>query len=242
MSSLHLTFAGLATLCASFCWGPPAAAQVPVDLELVLAIDASGSVDTSEFFLQLRGMADALQDPDVAAAITATDGVAVSLVQWSGPIHQIQAVDWAVLTDPESAAAYGLRIVTARRQMFGEGTAIADAMRFAAQLIESNAFSGRRRVIDVSGDGKTNFGRPPGYVRDQLVAAGITINGLAILNEDPELDRYYDEHVIGGAGAFVMTAAEYVDFARAMRRKLLNEILGGPFVEHRSEINLAAVR
>ncbi len=229
-------------LCASLCWGSPAAAQMPVDLELVLAIDASGSVDTSEFYLQLRGIADALRDPDVTAAIAATDGVAVSLVQWSGPINYIQAVDWAVLTDRESAAAYALRVVTARRQMFGTGTAIAEAMRFAAQLIESNAFLGRRRVIDVSGDGKTNYGSPPRYVRDQLVAAGITINGLAILNEDPALDRYYDEHVIGGAGAFVMTAADYVDFVRAIRLKLLNEILGGPVVENRSEINLATVR
>lgn len=139
----------------------------------------------------------------------------------------MQAVDWALLTDAESAAAYGAQILAAGRQMFGE-TAIAEAMRFAATLLDSNAFAGRRRAIDLSGDGVTNYGRSPGYMRDHLTAAGITVNGLAILNEDLNLERYYGEQVIGGPGAFVITATDYADFAQAFRRKLIQEILGVP--------------
>ncbi len=216
-----------AVAAALMMWGGAAAAQQTIELELVLAIDASGSVDATEFDLQLRGIALALQDPVVAAAIETTDGVAVSVVQWAGPSHQVQATDWALLTDGLSAAAHGAAILAGGRQMFGE-TAIAQAMQFSAALMNDNGFRGRRRAIDVSGDGATNYGRSPGYMRDRLAAAGITVNGLAILNEDPNLEQYYAENVIGGPGAFVMVATDYADFAEVFRRKLIQEILGGP--------------
>lgn len=208
-------------------WSSSGSAQQAVELELVLAIDASGSVDDQEFDLQLRGVAAALQDPAVGAAIAATSGLAVSVVQWAGPSHQVQGTDWALLTDADSAAAHGAIILAGGRQMFGE-TAIAHALQFSAGLMENNGFSGRRRAIDLSGDGATNYGRNPSYMRDRLVAAGITVNGLAILNEDPDLERYYADNVIGGPGAFVMAATDYADFAEAFRRKLIQEILGGP--------------
>lgn len=218
---------GALVVAGALTWSSAGLAQQPVELELVLAIDASGSVDAQEFDLQLRGIAAALQDPEVGAAIAATNGVAVSVVQWAGPSHQVQAIDWALLTDGPSAAAHGATILAGGRQMFGE-TAIAQALQFAATLMDRNAYAGQRRTIDVSGDGATNYGRSPGYMRDRLVAAGITVNGLAILNENPDLESYYVEHVIGGPGAFVMVATDYVDFAEAFRRKLIQEILGGP--------------
>ncbi len=239
MSRLCRALVWLSAFLPGLTWGFAAVALEPVELELVLAIDASGSVDAREFDLQLQGIAAALRDPAVAAAIASTNGVALSVVQWAGPSHQVQAVDWALLTDAESAAAHGAQILAAGRQMFGE-TSIAQAMQFAATLLETNAFAGRRRAIDLSGDGATNYGRSPGYMRDRLVATGITVNGLAILNDDPDLERYYGEQVIGGPGAFVIAATDYVDFARAFRRKLIQEILGGPVAAR--PINLVEAR
>ncbi len=116
---------------------------------------------------------------------------------------------------------------TAGRLILGE-TAVDGALRVALAELAANAFSGHRQVIDVSGDGATNWGPLPDRIRDRAVAAGVTINGLAIVNEQPDLGRYYREHVIGGPGAFVIVAADYADFARAMRQKLLEEISSRP--------------
>lgn len=210
--------------------GPSAAERpVPVAIELVLAVDASGSVDAAEFDLQMRGLANAFRDPDVVAAIrgAGSGGVAVALVQWSGPGHQLVVVDWITVFDASSARHFADRIEAAGRQIHGE-TSITHALRFCMQLFGTNGFSGRRKVIDVSGDGPTNFGFPPDAMRDLAAAAGITINGLAIVNEWPDLDRYYRDHVIGGPGAFVVTAGDYQDFATAIRLKLIQEIRGVP--------------
>jgi hypothetical protein len=209
---------------------PPAAnAETPVELELVLAVDASGSVSEAEFDLQVEGLAGALRDPEVVAAIhdVGPAGIAVALVQWSSPGQQIIAVDWSVVSDEDSAKALAQRIVATGRLIMGE-TAIGEALAFARGLLTTNGFAGRRRVIDVSGDGETNWGPSPDGVRDRVVAAGITINGLAIANEQPALGEYYRAHVIGGAESFVVTATDYADFARAIRIKLLQEIRGSP--------------
>lgn len=205
------------------------AAQAPVELELVLAVDASGSVSAAEFDLQVHGLAGAFRDPEVIAAIRSAGpaGIAVALVQWSGPGQQLVAVDWSLVSDADSAAALARRIVAAGRLIMGE-TAIDGGLAFAMGMLTTNDLAGRRRIIDVSGDGETNWGAPPDRVRDRAVAAGITINGLAIVNEQPALADYYRVHVIGGAGAFVVTAADYADFTRAVRIKLIREIGEGP--------------
>ncbi|MFQ5972490.1 MAG: DUF1194 domain-containing protein, partial [Alphaproteobacteria bacterium] len=204
--------------CMTCALAPSAAGQeTGVDLELALVVDSSGSVDEREFDLQLRGLADAFRDRDVIAAINAHDkGIATALVQWSGPRQQSLSVDWFVVSDQATAEMFARRIGTAERR-FGGVTAIGEVLRFSGELLQANRFAGRRRVIDLSGDGPTNFGEYPGGPRDRVIAAGITVNGLAIVNEFPELSDYYAEHVIGGDGAFVMTATDYRDFARAMR-------------------------
>jgi hypothetical protein len=200
-----------------------------VDLQLVLALDSSGSVNFREFELQAVGIAHALRDPEVIEAIEhwTPGGIAVSVVQWSGQRQQVVAVDWTVVGDRVSVHALATRIEAMGRSMIGE-TAIGDVLRFAIEHLERRPFRGARRIIDVSGDGKSNAGVAPGPLRDAAAAAGITVNGLAILNDDLTVDLYYADHVIGGPDAFVVTARDYRDFVRAMRLKLLREIRGAP--------------
>jgi hypothetical protein len=222
----------------------PARAQAHVDLELVLAVDSSGSVDFAEFELQAGGLARAFRDPEVVEAIegAAPNGIAVSMIQWSGRRQHLTVVDWTKVTDAASAGALATAIEAAGRVLIGE-TAIADALQFAADELGYGPFHGARRVIDVSGDGPTNAGSDPDPVRDAAVLAGMTINGLAILNESPTLDRYYADHVIGGPDAFILTASDYDDFARAIRLKLLREILGAPLAEAEpGEVRMAGAR
>jgi Protein of unknown function (DUF1194) len=222
----------------------PARSQIEVDLELVLAVDSSGSVDFNEFELQARGIARAFRDPEVVEAIegAAPNGIAVSVMQWSGRREQLVAVDWTKVTDAAAAAALAAKIQAMDRILIGE-TAIADALRFATEHLQYGGFRGARRVIDVSGDGPTNAGGEPDPIRDAAVRAGITINGLAILNESPTLDLYYADHVIAGPDAFIMTAHDYEDFARAIRLKLLKEIRGAPLADaERGGFRLAGAR
>ena len=206
------------------------AATQTVDLELVLAVDTSSSVSPLEFDLQMRGLAEAFRHPAVLSAIRAAGdlGIAVSLVQWSDNRNQFVAVDWMTLHQESDVLALADEIDKAPRFLVGGGTAIGGALEFAARQFERNDFEGRRKVIDLSGDGRTNQGAHPGPIRDEAVAKGITVNGLAILNEDVYVDRYYRFNVIGGTGAFVMTAADYESFADAMLQKLVKEIAGVP--------------
>jgi hypothetical protein len=207
----------------------PARSQVDVDLELVFAIDSSGSVDFAEFELQASGIARAFRDPEVIEAImgAAPNGIAVCVIQWSGRHQHLAVVDWTKVTDAVSADALAATIEATGRVLIGE-TAIADALEFATDQFADGPFRGARRIIDLSGDGVTNAGGDPDPIRDAAVWSGITINGLAILNESPTLDLYYADHVIGGPDAFVLTARDYDDFARAIRLKLLQEIRGAP--------------
>ena len=203
-------------------------ADQTVSLDLVLAIDASGTVDSGEFDLQTRGLAEAFRHPDVIAAIerTGARGIAVAVVQWSGRGQQVVSVDWTPVADEASSKALAMRIEAAGRRLIGGTTVIGTALLFSAGLLARSPFQGRRKVIDLSGDGKTNYGPLPDYARDQALAAGITINGLAILNEEADLAEYYQDHVVGGLGSFLMTARDYGDFATAIRSKLIREILG----------------
>lgn len=205
----------------------PAVAR-PVALELVLAIDASASVQRGEFDLQAQGLARAFRHERVLSAIDALGErrIAVTIVQWSGPARQRVAVPWTLIGDRAKARAFARDIDHMPRFVTSGGTAIGQATAFAQQELAGNGHDGARRVIDVSGDGRANMGRAPERARDTAVAAGITINGLAILNEEAGVDRYYADHVIGGPGAFLMTAQTYETFARAIRRKLVREITG----------------
>jgi Protein of unknown function (DUF1194) len=206
-----------------------AQSQDEVDLALVLAVDSSGSVDFGEYDLQTEGIAGAFRDPEVIEAIErgAPKGIAVSVVLWSGRGQQRVAVDWTRVRDRASADALAARIEAMGRGMLAE-TALGEALRFAIDRLERSPFTADRRIIDISGDGRSNVGKDPDAYRDAAIAAGITINGLAILHDDLTLDLYYADHVVGGREAFVTTAHDYDDFARAMRHKLLKEIGGTP--------------
>ncbi len=205
----------------------------PVALELVLAVDTSSSVSIEEFDLQMRGFSSAFRDPSVIAAIAASgvNGIAVSMIQWSDNRRQQLAVDWAHLKDEASIEAFAGEIDQTPRFLDGGGTAIGGAIAFALSELDRNGYQGARQVIDISGDGRANQGAQPETLRDAAVLQGVTVNGLAILNEDSHVDAYYRNSVIGGPGAFVMTANDYDSFALAIIEKLVKEIGAVPVVE-----------
>jgi hypothetical protein len=206
-----------------------AAAATPVAVQLVLAVDVSGSVDQARFELQRQGYAEAFRSAAVQQAIrsTGTGSVAISMLQWTGPSLHVVAVDWTFISDTASAERFAAAIEQAPRALFGGGTSISGAIDFAMTLFPHSPFQGTRRVIDVSGDGANNRGRFAEDARDEAVAAGVVINGLPILTLEPELDVYYRDSVIGGPGAFVIAVRSYEEFARAIRSKLVTEIAAG---------------
>jgi hypothetical protein len=209
--------------------GAPARAAPPVDLALVLAVDASRSVDSEEFDLQRLGYAKAFRNPQVIDAIRggSVGSIAVTYFQWSGPHVQYLAVPWSVLSDRGDIAAFADAIEHSDRVVFGGGTSVSGAIDYGAALLAEVPAEPARRVIDISGDGSNNNGRLPTYARDEAVAAGITINGLTILNDEPLLDRYYFANVIGGPGSFVVPTSDYETFAEAILSKLIREIAYG---------------
>lgn len=219
--------AGIAALCNK---GP----MEPVDVALCLAMDCSASVDFDEFSLMAGGTAAALRDPDVLAAATSgpRGAAAVCLLLWSGVGAQDVAVGWTRLDGPDSAAGLAEAIENAPRLPPPGATALGEGMAAGLALLGRVPAAATRLVLDVSGDGRHNAGRPPGPVRDLAVAAGITVNGLAILNEEPDLLAHYAAEVIGGPGSFAMSCADYVDFAEAILRKLRRE-LGPPLIAAR---------
>jgi hypothetical protein len=206
---------------------PHWASASEVDLELLLAVDVSPSVDAKEYGLQIHGLAAAIRHPDVVQAIelAAPMGVAMALMQWAGPDEQAVAVSWSLVRDQASADAFARKIVAVTRPATDGGTAIGDALLRGILLLAENDFEGARQVIDISGDGRTNRGDSPAPVRAKAVSAGMTVNGLVILNEEQELSDYYLERVIGGSGAFVLEIDDFEDIAWAMRMKLIREIV-----------------
>jgi hypothetical protein len=201
-----------------------------VDIELVLAVDVSGSVDGPEQELQRSGLASAFRAPEVIDAIRALpNGLAVAVVAWAGAGQARNAVDWCRLTDRRSAEEFAHRIGAAFPVVFAYAhkTAIGDALIWSLAALKGNGFDGTAK-IDVSGDGHNTDGAYPHEVRDAAVAAGVTINGLAIINEEPELADYYRRNVVGGPGAFVVTADDFHDFIGAIRLKLIRELAPGP--------------
>ncbi|MCC7275498.1 MAG: DUF1194 domain-containing protein [Alphaproteobacteria bacterium] len=212
-----------------------AAAPPPVDLELILAIDVSGSVDAEEARLQREGYVSAFRDPDIVAAIRSgmVGRIAVFYFEWASAHENRVVLDWHVVGDAASAAAYADRL-SAMPIMRGRRTSIAGALEFALPYF-GTAYEGARRVIDVSGDGPNNDGPPILPARDAALAAGVVINGLPIINERQfawglpnlkELDLYYRDCVIGGPGAFYIVAEDFASFAAAVKRKLVLEIAG----------------
>jgi Protein of unknown function (DUF1194) len=222
-----------------------------VDLEIVLAADVSRSIDDREFALQRKGYAGALTDPRVLKAIAAAKNraIAVCFVEWSGEQDQHVVVDWTVIRDEEDGAAVAAAIMDAPRSFTGR-TSISAAIDFAMTRFAASKWPAARRVIDISGDGNSNAGRPVTEARDAAVATGVTINGLAIINESADLGysahthppgglpNYYRQNVIGGPGAFLVVVASFGSFADAMAKKLSREIAvaGGPGREQLSDL------
>jgi hypothetical protein len=206
--------------------GSRALAQSVVDLQLVLAVDVSGSVSDERFRLQQQGYAQAFRSWRVLEAIQSgtARAVAVTMMQWTGPAQQAQVVPWAVISDEASMLAFAEAVDRTTRQLYGGGTSISGAIDHAVTLFPQSGSRGGRQVIDVSGDGANNRGRPAADARDDAVRAGITINGLPILALEPGLDQYYLANVIGGPNAFAIVAESYETFAEAVLKKLVTEI------------------
>jgi len=210
---------------------------LPVDLELVLLADSTGSIDDREIFFQRQGYADAITDADILAAISLgpDQKIAVTYVEWGDEDSQEVVVPWTVIDGPASAAEFARALMAEPRKAFGRN-AIGSAITYAHLLIESNSINGFRRVIDLSGDSATSWtGIPVEVARRNAIAADIVINGLAILCRDCsgrpvyyDLEEAYRRDIIGGPAAFVVTADDMASFATAVRKKLLLEIAGVP--------------
>lgn len=209
----------------------PARAQAPasppdVAIAIVLALDTSGSVSNARFELQKQGYAAAFRNPRVLSAIRSlsTQSIAVTMMQWTGPYLHVQVIGWTLIKDEASANGFAAAIEAVPRRLFGGGTSISGAIDYSRVLLAGSPFHALRRVIDISGDGSNNSGRPVTQARDEAVRDGIGINGLPILTLEPNLDRYYFDNVIGGPGAFMIPVANYDNFADAILKKLISEI------------------
>ena len=227
------------------CVGAATAGAQAVDLAIVFAADVSRSVDDDEFKLQRQGYAAAVADPSVLRAIAAGPhgGIAICFIEWSGPEEQQVVVGWTVIRDGESAASFAATLLTAPRSFVGR-TSISAAIDFSRAYAAKLGLGAERRIIDISGDGTNNSGRPAPDARDEAVAAGFTINGLAIINEHPNpgyfahtqppegLPEYYRQNVIGGPGSFLLVVQDFHSFGEAITNKLVTEIATAPRPEN----------
>jgi hypothetical protein len=224
-------------------FSPIAGAQAAqsVDVALVLVTDVSRSIDDSEFTLEKHGYASAFTSPQVLAAIHGgtTGTIAVAYIEFAGASEVKTVIDWTVIHDDASAKAFADRLEGAPRSFYGR-TAISAGVDHAMQMLAENGFDSPRRVIDVCGDGTNNAGREIGQARDDALHSGVTINGLAIINDHPVswtyahvqppggLANYYRENVTGGPGSFVLEVHDFHTFGEAMTRKLISEIADLP--------------
>jgi hypothetical protein len=201
-------------------------------VKLVLATDVSGSINNNELWLERAGTAAAFLDPDVITAIKggALGRIAVTMLDFSSPGFGKTVVGWHIVQDAASAGAFARSLLTLPRTP-GDRTSVSNALELGAAAIRSSEkeISAARNVIDITGDGPNNIGKPMQQLRDRTVAEGIIVNGLPVMDEAaggyfPNLDRYYQACVAGGRGAFVLVVHSYKDFASAMRRKLILEI------------------
>ena len=200
------------------------AVQAAAALALVLAVDVSESVSTERYVLQHDGIARAFENADLIDKIAAAPGgIEVLVIEWSDPDKIAVTVGWTRITNQVGALAFAKAVRATKRTSHGL-TAIGSALVAAAAAFDHMPEAAGHRVIDISGDGIANFGVSPVTARDALVKAGITINGLAILSEEPWLDDYYRQNVIGGPAAFCIVAKDFESFAEAMLRKLVQEV------------------
>ena len=228
---------GAALLAAALLAPRIGAAAEAVDLLLVFAADVSRSIDQEKFQLQRDGYAAAITNPRVLDAIRSGPHhrIAVTFVEWSGIGAQKLLIDWTVIGDTASAQQFAAQLAEAPRS-FADRTSISGALEFAMTQLDKAPFEAARRTIDVSGDGTNNAGREVKLARDEVLAKGVTINGLVILSDHPlswnaehtnppgGLDRYYQDNVIGGPGAFVMVAQNFNSFGQAIMNKMIAEI------------------
>jgi hypothetical protein len=191
---------------------------------MVLAVDGSASVTYDEFGLIAGGMAAALRDPTVAAGLTGT--TALSLLLWCGSGQQDVLTNWTLISTPADLQAFADDVDNMPRTIRAGATAIGEALLASLTLLAKVPAIPKRNIVNVIGDGRSNDGIAPGPVRDRMVAADITINGLCILHEEPDLLTSYTNEVIGGPNAFAVTCRSYQDFTEAMRQKLTREIKG----------------
>ena len=217
------------------------AAGPAVDTALVLVTDVSRSIDDSEFQLEKRGYATAFTDPKVVAAIQGGPAgrIAVAYIEFSSSDQIRTLIDWTVISDADSAGQFASLMTSLPRSSYGR-TAISGGVDLAAKMLAQGDFGDARRVIDVAGDGTNNAGRPVTDARDDAVAAGVTINGLTIINDHPVsytfahvqppggLTNWYRENVTGGVGSFVVEVHDFSSFGEAMTRKLINEVASLP--------------
>lgn len=209
--------------------GPSVAAETRVDMQLLIAIDSSGSVDDREFALQMSGVARAFRDPEVVAAIASGPHgrIGATVMLWAESNEPKFTLPWRVIDNADSAAGFADAIETQARTVFG-GTGIGRAIVRAVDVLHTSPLASPRDVIDISGDGRETTFRDysvgPNQARFRAMAFGVTINGLAILTDEPDLASYYARNVIAGPDAFVMVAETFEDFAAAMKRKLIREI------------------
>lgn len=219
----------------AFCLGLAAASAQTQrnDLNLVIAMDCSWSVDAAEYALQLAGVAAAFSDPEVIAAIENNHrgSIGVTIVHWSTVRIQKVALPWTRVSGPRDSIALANKVAGLKRLTRHGGTSISAALRFGRDLLEDAPFPADRYVVDVIADGENNVGDRIEDVRDEVVAQGVTINALGIVNVVGYLHHYLRNRVIGGPGAFVEKAEDYEDFKRAFRKKLLREIKGDPLTE-----------
>ena len=221
---------------------PAAARAEAVDLALVLAIDISRSVDEVEAALQRQGYIAALTNDKVIRAIGsgAIGRIGLAYVEWAGVNTQHTVVPWTTIRSADDAHKFAGAIAAAPVSSMS-WTSISGAIDYSKRLLESSGYEAGRYVIDVSGDGRNNSGRPAELARDEAVAAGITINGLPIINDranfgrpaEADLDQYYERAVIGGPGAFMILATSFEAFGSAILSKLIKEIAGDEDVERR---------
>ena len=220
-------------------WSPVTNAQerVEVGLELVLLADATGSIDDAEILFQREGYAKAITNPDVISAITTSiyGKIAVTYVEWGDYSSQDVVVGWQIVDSEESAQKFASDLLLPPRRARGYN-AIGSALLFGKSLIENNEIWSFRQVIDISADSANNWSGPPiELARDEVVSANITINGLAVLcrycsgrPNNYDLEAAFSELIIGGNGAFVITADNSNTFANAVRKKLILEIADNP--------------
>lgn len=232
-----MRFALIAVGCLAFVGLAGQSHAAGVDLEVILAADVSRSIDDGEFDLQRKGYAAALSDPRVLQAIRGRPGAAIGVcfIEWSGDEDQQVVVDWTEIRDEEDAGGMAAAIVAAPRSFMGR-TSISAAIDFAMAHFATSKWQAARRIIDVSGDGTNNSGRPITEARDDAVTRGVTINGLAIINDKPNLGYsahtqppgglplYYQQNVIGGPNSFLLVVKDFNSFADAMAQKLAKEI------------------